>query len=128
MPRNLVTNTIMSLQRQEFLEKTLFVRKNIRHELRENADKLQRKMENIYFENEEDKANSPAFKAALQRQSGGLVGMMMTVGKKDEEGPKDGIESLMAQMRPSEADSHNIVEMLDSNQGLDHLSDQYFGS
>jgi len=53
MPRNLVTNSIMSLQRKDFMQKTLFVKKNIKYELKENIEKLKRKLDNIYFENED---------------------------------------------------------------------------
>eukprot|EP00347_Sterkiella_histriomuscorum_P006490 403352568 len=70
MPRNLVTNTIMSLQRRDFLQRTLYVKKNITNELQENAEKLKRKLDNIYFENEDSIQNSPLFKMqkAIQKQ------------------------------------------------------------
>ena len=36
------------------MEKTLYRDHNIKTELRENADKMQRKLDNIYFEDEEN--------------------------------------------------------------------------
>ena len=62
MPRNLVTNTIMSLQRRDFLQRTLFVKKNIKNELKENAEKLHRKLDNIHFENGDSALSSPMIK------------------------------------------------------------------
>ena len=66
MPRNLVTNSITSLQRKVFMEKTLFLQRNIKNELRDNADKIQRKLDSIYFEdNDKLLQTSPIFKMKL---------------------------------------------------------------
>ena len=59
MPRNLVTNSIMSLQRRDNLERTLYVKSNMKNELKENAEKLLRKFDNIYFENQDSNLGSP---------------------------------------------------------------------
>ncbi|CDW87968.1 UNKNOWN [Stylonychia lemnae] len=110
MPRNLVTNSIMSLQRKEFLEKTLFVKKNIKNELKENAEKLKRKLDNIYFENEDTIQNSPLFKMqkAINKQNtltpeqklGLLFGSMkkktVTIAKKSE------LDELLIQISPKQ--------------------------
>ncbi len=60
MPRNLNTNSITSLSRGENLERTIFLKKNLQQEIKENVDKVSRKMDNVQFEeafnhNEESK-------------------------------------------------------------------------
>lgn len=38
------------MQRKEFLEKTLYINKNLKEEVKDNMDKMNRKLDNIFFE------------------------------------------------------------------------------
>ena len=47
----------MSLQRRDNLERTLYVKTNMKNELKENTEKLLRKFDNIYFDVESTHAS-----------------------------------------------------------------------
>ena len=40
----------MSLQRKDFLERTLHIKQNLINEMKENMEKMHRRLDNIYFE------------------------------------------------------------------------------
>ena len=148
MPRNLVTNSIMSLQRRDNLERTLYVKTNMKNELKENTEKLLRKFDNIYFDVEsthaspDTKKQSPAqqMKLLMQTPQAKMKKFFNKTSQEDFGGLNSQIDDFVDTMKPQQ-DSFDykdtvqegstkqfktIVDMIDSNKDLDKIVKKYF--
>ena len=109
----------MSLRRKDFLSRTLYARDNLKHELVDNVEKLQRRLDNLYFEDDE---MSPSNLPVVEEKQQSVLAMKLLNRINTKKIQVSHMNLLVQSISPKTDDlktnPYEVIEMLEADKDI----------